>query len=113
MAIHGGDIAPGIAEPPEDAAIGECDRIRDRVEPRSKSGRVRYSPVGAEVALGGPSLAAPKGDRNVLKHSRCAAEAIARRREISVLIRVAAAVLILVKMRIAGVAGDLGVNTSN
>jgi len=38
---------------------------------------------------GGPSSGAPKGNRNAFKHGRYTAEAIARRREISALIRVA------------------------
>nr|WP_283807634.1 hypothetical protein [Bradyrhizobium lablabi] len=37
---------------------------------------------------GGPSPGAPKGNRNAFKHGRYAAEAIARRRNISALIRV-------------------------
>jgi hypothetical protein len=37
---------------------------------------------------GGPSPGAPKGNRNAFKHGRYTAEAIARRREISALIRV-------------------------
>jgi hypothetical protein len=40
---------------------------------------------------GGPSLAVPKGNRNDFKHGRYSAKAIARRREISALIRAARA----------------------
>jgi hypothetical protein len=40
---------------------------------------------------GGPSLGAPKGNRNAFKHGRYSGEAIARRREISALIRAARA----------------------
>jgi uncharacterized protein YjcR len=36
---------------------------------------------------GGPSPGAPKGNKNALKHGRYTAEAIARRREISALVR--------------------------
>jgi uncharacterized protein YjcR len=38
---------------------------------------------------GGPSPGAPKGNKNALSHGRYTAQAIARRREISALIRVA------------------------
>lgn len=37
---------------------------------------------------GGASPGPPKGNRNALKHGRYTAEAIARRREISALVRV-------------------------
>jgi hypothetical protein len=40
---------------------------------------------------GGASPGAPKGNQNALKHGRYTAEAIARRREISALIRIARA----------------------
>jgi hypothetical protein len=40
---------------------------------------------------GGPSPGAPKGNRNAFKHGRYTAAAIARRREIAALIRVARA----------------------
>jgi hypothetical protein len=40
---------------------------------------------------GGPSPGAPKGNRNAFKHGHYPTEAIVRRREISVLIRVARA----------------------
>jgi hypothetical protein len=36
---------------------------------------------------GGPSPGAPKGNRHAFKHGRYTAEAIARRREISALLR--------------------------
>jgi len=40
---------------------------------------------------GGASPGAPKGNKNALRHGRYSADAIARRREISVLIRAARA----------------------
>jgi hypothetical protein len=49
--------------------------------PAMKNGRCRMH--------GGPSPGAPKGNRNAYKHGRYTAEAIARRREISALIRAA------------------------
>jgi hypothetical protein len=36
---------------------------------------------------GGLSPGAPKNNRNALKHGRCTAEAVARRREVAALIR--------------------------
>src|ERR1700740_339188 len=42
---------------------------------------------------GGPSLGAPKGNRNAWKHGRFSAEAIARRREVAGLLRAARALL--------------------
>jgi hypothetical protein len=47
-----------------------------------KNGRYRME--------GGASTGAPKGNRNVLKHGRYTSEAIARRRAISLLIRMRA-----------------------
>jgi hypothetical protein len=38
---------------------------------------------------GGPSIGAPKGNRNAFKHGRYTAEAITHRREIAALIRIA------------------------
>ena len=43
--------------------------------------------VGAECMALGLLPGAPKGNRNAFKHGRYTAEAIARRREISALIR--------------------------
>ena len=47
--------------------------------PAMKNGRCRMH--------GGPSPGAPKGNKNAYKHGRYTAEAIARRREVSALIR--------------------------
>jgi hypothetical protein len=59
---------------------------------RTRSGKPCQSPAMANGRCrmhGGPSSGAPKGNRNAFKHGRYTAEAIARRREISALIRVA------------------------
>jgi hypothetical protein len=61
---------------------------------RTRRGKPCQSPVMANGRCrmhGGPSPGAPKGNRNAFKHGRYTAEAIARRREISKLIRVARA----------------------
>ena len=57
---------------------------------KTRSGRLCQSPAMANGRCrmhGGPSPGAPKGNRNAIKHGRYTAEAIARRREISTLIR--------------------------
>ena len=59
---------------------------------RTRSGKPCQSPAMANGRCrmhGGPSPGAPKGNRNAFKHGRYTAEEIARRREISALIRVA------------------------
>jgi len=62
-----------------DAWLG---RARDPCQsPAMKNGRCRMH--------GGPSLGAPKGNRNALKHGRYTAEAVARRRYIPELVRLA------------------------
>src|SRR5258706_3416287 len=61
---------------------------------RTRSGKPCQSPAMANGRCrmhGGPSPGAPKGNRNAFKHGRYTAVEIARRREISALIRVARA----------------------
>src|SRR6267378_8328767 len=61
---------------------------------RTRSGKPCQSPTMANGRCrmhGGPSPGAPKGNRNAFKHGRYTAVEIARRREISALIRVARA----------------------
>src|SRR3979411_2437203 len=61
---------------------------------RTRSGKPCQSPAMANGRCrmhGGPSPGAPKGNQHAYKHGRYSAEAIARRREISALIRVARA----------------------
>nr|WP_084462113.1 HGGxSTG domain-containing protein [Bradyrhizobium sp. WSM1417] len=69
-----------------------------RCEARTKSrnGKPCQSPAmrnGRCWMHGGPSPGAPKGNRHALKHGRYTAEAIARRREISALVRDARSML--------------------
>lgn len=57
---------------------------------RTRSGKPCQSPAMANGRCrmhGGPSPGAPKGNRHAYKHGRYSAETIARRREISALIR--------------------------
>jgi len=59
---------------------------------RTRSGKPCQSPAmknGRCRMHGGPSTGAPKGNRNAWKHGRYSAEAIARRREVSALLRAA------------------------
>ena len=61
---------------------------------RTRSGKPCRSPAMANGRCrmhGGPSPGAPKGNQHAFKHGRYSAEAIARRREISALIREARA----------------------
>src|SRR3954447_18978582 len=61
---------------------------------KTRSGKPCQSPGmpnGRCRMHGGPSPGAPKGNQNAYKHGRYSAEAIARRREISALIRAAQA----------------------
>lgn len=66
----------------------------NRCGARTRSGKCCQSPAmtnGRCRMHGGPSAGAPTGNRNALKHGFYSAEAIARRREISALIRAARA----------------------
>ena len=61
---------------------------------RTRNGSPCQSPVmpnGRCRLHGGMSSGAPKGNKNALKHGRYTAEAIARRREIAMLLRAAKA----------------------
>ncbi|MGZ3320195.1 MAG: HGGxSTG domain-containing protein [Xanthobacteraceae bacterium] len=61
---------------------------------KTRSGKPCQSPAMANGKCrmhGGPSPGAPKGNRHAYKHGRFSAEAIARRREISAVIREAQA----------------------
>ncbi|MGE5269140.1 MAG: HGGxSTG domain-containing protein [Thiohalocapsa sp.] len=61
-----------------------------RCHARTRSGRPCRSPAMANGRCrmhGGLSPGAPRGNRNALKHGRYAAEAMARRRQLSKLIR--------------------------
>jgi hypothetical protein len=62
----------------------------DDVEPRTRSARPCRSPAmpnGRCRMHGGLSPGAPKGNKNALKHGRYTAKAIARRRDVSGLLR--------------------------
>jgi hypothetical protein len=59
---------------------------------KTRRGKPCHSPAMANGRCrmhGGPSLGAPKGNRNAFKHGRHTTMAIAQRREISALIRAA------------------------
>src|SRR5438128_8265375 len=65
-------------------------RRAKRCGARTRSGKPCQSPAmknGRCRMHGGPSLGAPKGNQHAYKHGRYSAESIARRREISALIR--------------------------
>ncbi|WP_283815736.1 HGGxSTG domain-containing protein [Bradyrhizobium sp. AUGA SZCCT0176] len=67
-------------------------RQAKRCGARTRRGQPCQSPAmpnGRCRMHGGPSPGAPKGNCNALKHGRYTAEAIARRREVSGLIRAA------------------------
>jgi uncharacterized protein YjcR len=64
--------------------------LSKRCGARTRSGKQCQSPAmpnGRCRLHGGQSTGAPKGNKNALKHGRYSAEAIARRREISGLLR--------------------------
>ncbi|WP_368507899.1 HGGxSTG domain-containing protein [Bradyrhizobium lupini] len=102
---QGGQAIVGAVEPPGAGALkkGRVNPLlldmwnAPRCGAKTRSGRPCESPGMANGRCrmhGGPSPGAPKGNRNNFKHGYYSAEAVARRREISAMLRTARSVLI-------------------
>jgi hypothetical protein len=101
--VHaGGQAVVGLVETPGGRDQGKSEdqahakqiamHLSSRCGARTRSGRPCQSPAmpnGRCRMHGGPSPGAPKGNKNAYKHGLYSAEAIARRRSISLLIRAA------------------------